>query len=328
MKKSFIGLLCLVMSSSILFSQESKRYLLPFPEIFKIMQDSKLVYEPDIKEDSSFFNFPKYETISDQYYVTLNGDEIYLQTYSLSDKGKQSLDNGELAFAKADYDTAIKYYRDVLISDSGYYKAYTFIGDAYYAKENYDSAKYYFNYAIKHNYADYSAHWFLADAYQKTDDIDSAVKEITIAHLLNRNHQNLFERLKEYRELSGKKWNDWELNPVSNTYKKDGKVIIETTNAWMGYAFAEAVWKFEPGFTENIFGKPYDSTDMSYQKEAACVVANLASESLKDGLKIAQDGYFEEMVWYEIMGRRYPASILILPREFFDKMVEYVNKYH
>jgi hypothetical protein len=43
---------------------------------------------------------------------------------------------------------------------------------------------------------------------------------------------------------------------------------------------------------------------------------------------IVDDGYFPEMVWYEIISRKAPRSILLLPDEIFERIKEYVKKYH
>jgi len=44
--------------------------------------------------------------------------------------------------------------------------------------------------------------------------------------------------------------------------------------------------------------------------------------------KIIKDGYFQEMLWYEILSKKYPTAVLLLPNKFLSTIVEYVNKYH
>lgn len=328
MKKTLALLFFLFVSQSIIISQEKSKYLLSSADILKIMEVSKVIYVPTLLENPDDFKYPKYQTLGDQYYISEEGESSTLLTYSLSEKGNSSFNLAEQAYSAKDYDKAIAYYNDVLLTDKNYYKAYTYIGDMCFMKGDYDSAKYYFNLAIKNNFIDYTAHWFLSDTYVKTKDLDQALKEITIAHLLNRNHLNIFKKLIQIRELIGKKWNEWDLTPICNTYKKDDQIIIEATEDWLGYAFAEAVWKYEPGFTEDIFGKSYNDGELLYEKEAAGILANMNSKSMGEVTKIVEAGQLQEMIMYELIGRKYPTVMLLIPTELRDRIIEYVNKYH
>ncbi|MDP4175336.1 MAG: hypothetical protein Q8933_15280 [Bacteroidota bacterium] len=45
-------------------------------------------------------------------------------------------------------------------------------------------------------------------------------------------------------------------------------------------------------------------------------------------VNIIKDGYFQEMVWYEVLSKRAPQAMLLIPDTFFTRIAEYVNKYH
>jgi tetratricopeptide (TPR) repeat protein len=307
---------------------QKKNYLLNSAEILNIMEKSQIVYQPSFLKEPEEFEFPEYKVIGDQFFVSTEGKSLYLYAFKLSEEGLKTLNLGEDAFKKEDYSSARQCYENILSTDKDYYKAFTYIGDTYYVQEKYDSAKYFFKLAIEKNFIDYSAHWFLADTYSKLGENDSALQQITIAHLLNRNHKNMMTKLKKYRRLNDKDWNEWELNPISKTYKKDDAVIIETTEDWLGYACAEAVWKYEPDLVKNILGKPYTDSTFLIEKEAAGIYANLNSKNMEKVKEIFEEGYFQEMIWYEMLSRKYPAAALLVPKEFFERILEYINKYH
>ena len=328
MKRKFLIISLFLISQTFISAQESQKYLLSSAQILKIMDTSKVIYQPTFIEDTTNFDFPIYPVLSENYYISDKGDSLQLFGYNLSNSGKSNYDLAESDYRNKKYSAAITYYNNILSTDSDFYKAYTFIGDCYYSENKYDSAIYFFKLEIEKNFIDYAAHWFLADTYKMINKIDSAVNEITIAHLLNRNNQNILKALMRYRNLQNRDWKSWGIYPICKTYKKDNNVIIETTENWLGYAMSEAVWKYEPSFTEDIFGKTYDGKSLIYQKEAAGIVANLNLKSMGKENSIIKDGYFQEMIWYEILAKKYPKSILLLPRDFFNKIIEYVNKYH
>lgn len=330
MKKYLISFISLILSCSNLFSQsgENKKYIFSPDEILKIMDVSKIQYEIKELEDRSYLDNFKPIQLSDQFYIIKDGDNKTLMKYSLSSDGNAAYGKAEDAYKAANYDQAINLYKDVLKIDKDYNKIYTLLGDMYYMKRNYDSAEYYFKYAIEKNFVDYTAHWFLADTYMKTDEKDDAAEEITIAHLLNRNHDNIYKAMKNYRKANDQPWKDWSITPRCKTYKDGDKVIIETEPDWLGYACCEAVWKYEPGFAMNIIGQNYTDSTFSYEKEKSCLAATLTSEKMKYISKIVEDGYFEEMVWYEVLSKKVPAGMLLLPEDFFNRIVKYINKYH
>jgi tetratricopeptide (TPR) repeat protein len=320
--------LVVILLSAVAYSQDTSKakYLLGPKEILKIMADSKITYVIDtanVTEDKQLI------VLGNEYYIDSSKKKLTLCQYNLSDEGGANLKLGEGEFSAGNYDAAIRLYNKVLATDTGYYKAYTFIADSHFMKGAYDSAKYYFELAISKNFIAYNAHWFLADTYDRLKDNDSAIKEMLIAHLLNRNQEDILKGLKFYLDKGGKKWDDWEIKPEGKSYEKDGKVYIEVSNDWMGYDMAEAVWKYEPGFAERILEKKYNDTTMvSYEKEAGCIYANIGLNSMKKENAIAEDGYFSEMIWYEIISKKAPMVLLMTDKDFFNKLCEYVTKYH
>jgi tetratricopeptide (TPR) repeat protein len=305
----------------------NSRYLLSAAEVLKIMEVSKITY--NIIDSSGLSQNAELSVLSDQNYIQKEEDgSTSILQYQLSDEGMSNFTLGENEFKSRSYSAAIHYYTKILTTDKNYYKAYSYIGDSYFANGNYDSAKYYFELAIEKNFIDYTPHWFLADTFNKIGDHDSAIKEMTIAHLLNRNHPDIFRGLKNFRNNWGKKWDDWEINPKCRNYEKDGKIYVESYIDWIGYDMADALWKYEPGFADGIIGKRYNDSLVYYQKEASCVMANINSNNMVEERIILGDNYFQEMIWYEIMIKKVPKLVFLLPRDFFNRIVDYVNKHH
>lgn len=328
MKKSLFIILLLLPACLSAQLNEKYPYLLTSAEVLKLMEESPISYEVSFNKSLNDKKEPEYRKVSNELYLVSSDTGSVLFEYHLSPEGQKTLDQARIHYMDQEYDSAIVHYRQILKSDPSYMLANTWIGDMYYMKQNYDSAKYYFNLAIQKNFIDYTAHWFLADTYNKLDEHDKALEQITTAHLLNRNHPEILAIMKQYRKLAGKEWKDWNIAPKCSVYKKDNKICVEMTEDWVGYACAEALWKFEPGFAERISGSQYQDDKANFQKDAGCIVTNLAQKSMKDIAGIIEDGYFHEMVWYEMTGRKAPEALLLFPDEFLSRLTEYVNKYH
>jgi tetratricopeptide (TPR) repeat protein len=326
--------IALVLLPSVLPAQ-TNNISLPDPpstkEILEILGSSSKVYTISIIDDTIGIKFPEYKQIGDQYYLKENDSSKSLMQYTLSEIGQLNLTKAEKYYSAREYDSARFFYDEIIKTDSSYSKPYVYIGDIYYLKKDYDSAMIYYKKGVAVNSIDYDAHWFLADAYNKKKDYDSELKELTIAHLLNRNHKELFERLKLGRKHAGKEWNNWAINPVFNiSAKSDGGAAIKASEDWLGYALAEALWQYEPGFAEKYQGASYNDQPISYRKEISCLYANgnSKSEEMKKLIKIAEDGYFEQAVWYEVLSRKIPTALLLMPNNVMNKLIEYINKYH
>ena len=56
--------------------------------------------------------------------------------------------------------------------------------------------------AIELNPIDYLAYWLMAEIYLKNNNIDTGIYKITLAHIYNRNHPRLLNRLINYIKKS------------------------------------------------------------------------------------------------------------------------------
>ena len=304
-------------------------------EILKIMNNSNLVYELGILPEDTVLEEGEPFVITETYQREESEDKITLFTSTLSDSAATLMRAGEDAFTAKDYPKALSLYRQALEQDSTSANGWTFVGDAFYMMGQYDSAVVAFKKAIELNYIDYDAHWFLADAYWELGNEIQALEEMTIAHVLNRNHVDLKGSLAIRRQQVGQPWKEWEFKPEYVLSSDGHNVTVRFKSDWMGYAMARALWKYEPRYREKMTGREpgevMDSTTTSMLEERECLVPFLTIEDPFPELnKAVEAGYVDEFIWYEIWLKKYPVSLLMMPdiEEKVGRIVEYINKYH
>ena len=315
--------------STTLLGQTEKQLRLHTPgEILKIMEESELSYVigelTDEKSESDSLIVHH-----NQLFFRDTADKRILDQYKLSERALQLLQEGDREFVEKNFGGALKNYKQLLAVQPEYSFALTMIGDAHYSIDNYDSAKIYFQRAIERNFIDYSAHWFLADTYDKLGITDSALREITIAHLLNPNHADLKQRMREYRETSSRDWQEWEFKPLYQLSSAGNRILINTSPGWVAYAMVKAVWKYEPGYAYRITANEPDTLLVNWSEEKEAVLALLSDTTRNQRIsEIIAGGYFEEFILYELTAKKYSVVLLLLPSDNFWRVYDYVEKYH
>lgn len=296
-------------------------------EIMSILEKSALTYE--IGSDFTAAPEDSPVVLSNQMYLRMDEGGQSLLMFTISEEAQPLFDRAEEAFHSKDFSGAISLYRQMLVVQPDYLHALTLIGDAFFSMQQFDSAKVYFQQSIDRNFADYDAHWFLADTHAKLNDIDAATREATIAHLLNINHSKLQKVVRYFRQRGNRPWNEWSFTPEYTLSKNGDTVSVKTTTDWIGYALVKAVWAYEPGYATSMIGERNDSLLIKWPEEKEAMLTLLANkEKFKHISDIVEAGYFQEFVLYEITAKRHPGVLVLLPREGFMKVVEYVDKFH
>jgi hypothetical protein len=91
----------------------------------------------------------------------------------------------------------------------------------------------------------------------------------------------------------------------------------------------KAVWKYEPGYAEGIAGPDTASNLITMEEEKEALIAYLAQEHPLPILNtIVEDGFTNEFLYYEEMAPKAPSALVLLPREIFMRVVDYIDKYH
>ena len=320
-------LLCALIANSASTQTEKSPKLHTPAEIMKIMEASKITYE--IGDNPTIVPSDSPAVLSNQMYLQEKEHGYSLLMLSLSDKAQPLFDHAEEAFKAGNFSKAITLYNQVLAVQPDYFYAMTLIGDAFFSMGKFDSAKICFLRSIESNFADYNAHWFLADTYKKLGDNESALREITIAHLLNVNHANLKKGVRFYRERLNRPWKEWAFEPAYNLSKEGNKVVIKTTAEWMGYAMVKAVWAYEPGYAQSMLGEQENNQVIVWPEEKEAIMCALVSnDKLKDVNEIIEKQFFTEFILYEVAAKKHPSVLVLLPRDMFMRVVEYVNTFH
>ncbi len=301
-------------------------------EIVKLLDQSVLSYELGVMPDSEAAALERSvdrPVLTPGLAIITDSGRSAALPQTVPDSLHNILTTAEDRYKSGAYAEALTLYRTLLEQAPSYYQAYVLIGDAFFAQKQFDSAASYFQIAIEKNFVDYQAHWFLADAQWERGDTAAAVKEMTIAHLLNVNHSEMRKKLKSYRLAVGRPWIERTFRPVYRLSKEGNKVSISVPSKWLGYALTKALWRYEPGYSEKMVGGVVD-TLLVYTKEEfeaiTCTISN--NDSLKYIVDVAQSGLMEAFLDYEIVAPSHPLVMLGLSKHNFDRVVEYVNKFH
>ncbi len=298
-------------------------------QVLKIMEKSSLAYEIGVDNALRPPALEDPRVLSNRLFLRQDGENLDLVALSLSKEAGEILEAGEDAYNKKDYDLALERYDKVLEMEPGFVHALTLIGDVHYARGEYEQARDFFQKAIDRNFADYDAHWFLADTLWRLGDKGQAIEQITIAHLLNVNHETLRKALLQLRDQIGRPWRDWDYAPRFSLGRDGKKVKVTAHEDWLGYAIVKAVWAYEPGYAEGMAGPDYSKNVITMEEEKEALLAVLNTPKAPQQLaRIVDDGFVNEFLYYEVLARRTPATIVLLPRELFMRLVQYVNTYH
>ena len=306
------------------------------PEIMKILEESDISYNiGELTDSLKYLSVREKPALNNNYYreTDENGD-IYLRDYQVSDSSVELLNAGDMMFASKKYDSALVLYKQALTADSNFFWVLTVIGHAFYYLGEYDSSRYYYEEAIRNNFVDYNAHWFLADLLWKMGDTARTVREITTAHLMNVNHLNIKLRLEDLRVALTSPWQNWSFEPLYHVSDNKNKVNIIVDVDWIPYALVKAVWKYEPGYCKGITGGDYVEGQPYIREEIEALNAwFIFKETSPDKLfykvdEILEAGYLNSFIYYEMIAPYFPRLLLLLPDKEFNRLIEYLNRFH
>jgi tetratricopeptide (TPR) repeat protein len=297
-------------------------------EMMKLIEASKLSYTIGVLKEKVPPE-PAGPVLDPDLWLKRDGKRVTVERYILSPPAASHLNKAERAFQANQHDQAMRLYKAVQKSVPNYGHVHVLVGDVHFKKGEFREAKVAYRRAIQMNAIDYQAHWFLADTLWRMGDRPRAVQEITIAHLLNVNHSKMKQVLRRYRTEMGRPWKDWEFNPQYRVSAKGTKVSVQADPNWLGYALVKAYWKYEPGYAERMAGADYRKQAVCDTEEREAIVSLVAGSKVHTVLKkIIADGFFDEMLLYEIAGKRCPSMIPLLSNREISRIVTYLERYH
>jgi tetratricopeptide (TPR) repeat protein len=297
------------------------------------MDTSDILYSLDASFTPDIPDYSERVLLNDFYVDRLSENTTTVKHYEPNDSAVYHYEMAETFFQQRNMEQARNHYQLALKADPTYYKVMVYIGDTYYAQQRYSEALTWYRRAIDSNYIDYLAHWACANALVYLGQQDKALREITIAKVLNRNNPRLTTKLMEIYRLNKKNYNDWYFTPLyelSDDYDAESEKItvkIRFKDYWMSYAMAKAVWKYEPGYAEAM-----DNNLVLGEKEAVFAYWMIASSNKAAKktlpvkvLKLALDNRcYEAYVIYEALLPENPNIALYLGEEGIGMIVDYI----
>jgi tetratricopeptide (TPR) repeat protein len=236
-------------------------------------------------------------------------------TFSTKKEVEEAMRNGEAAFAKGDFDEAVKSYQLALLFDPRQYEAALFTGDVYYKSDRQDKAGEWFQRAVTINPDRETAYRYWGDSLMKQGKMNEARDkfiEAFIAEPYNRLASGGFAQWGQRNNISvahPKIDIPTSVSPLENgkmTINLDPSVFKGDDKngagaAWMVYGMVRATW------VTTGFAKEYPNEKVyrhSLKEEAAAlraVVAALANQK-KDGETKTLDPSLQNLVKLERSG--------------------------
>lgn len=309
-------------------------------EIQALMQASLIQYESLLNTDNKYETTP---SVLEQLSLAKDANASQLTTYTSPQTKSylKFLKRGNRSFGKKKYNKARKYYLKALAIDEGNAPLMKQIGDVFGQENNWKEANNWYQKSISTNVAYTIGHQALADSYLQLGNTGEAVRQITIAHLRNRNDKKTLAVLKRIYQKWGKLYNDsWSFTPKSSIEQK-GEEQIRITAAslpWLYYTNCKAYWYKEAGYRKAMANDFGGNLDMVEEKE--CLLnwligyENLETEYQKEQhpsvsyfLKTMDDKYEKEFILYEIWLVNQPKLIYDIEPQVIERLIDYIWTY-
>ena len=328
MKKLSLWVICLFAVAGL--SAQSNDILTP-AQIIQIMNDSPIVYNLNAK-DFGATDFS--DKVLPHIFFRVEQDSSYsIETYELEEgDATEFFNKAEEQFGYHNFSGARKYYLKALEINPNLYNVMVYVGDTYFHEKDYRQAKQWYEKAVKANYIDYLAHWGLAHTCMYTGEQKRALKEITIAKVLNRNNQNINGLLNAIYKYNKVTYVDWYLDPkyrLTRDYDEDREkdiVTIEFSEDWLIFALVNAIRKYEPDYATSTGELDFRqvkealiSTYISYDKKQ--LKKNIAMRVFKTA---ADQQLMDIYTFYEYFLPRNPGLALVQSEQTIEETADYI----
>lgn len=155
----------------------------------------------------------------------------------------QAFQEAEKLFRNKQYEQSIPFYRIAIEkSDTTFYSAILYLGDAYYMINEYDSAQKYFEYCVKEFPGQIEAPKFLADCYGAQNNFEGAI-DACVQALLIYPDQALFYKLEDAAEGLKKIYDDGWIKRGVYPYFPNNPFTNNYPQPWNDYvSYARKAW--------------------------------------------------------------------------------------
>lgn len=331
---SSLSCILLLLSYSVLTAQVQLTTPL---EILTFMEASPTTYE----FEQLYGSLPlKNRTVlpHGSYLTTIEGKEHqveYQNAYSTEQKAWLTITTELLNTEKPPYQKIRRFYQKLLKAHPKDASLHTLMGVTYYEEQQWKNAQQWFNKAIALNPIDYKARWLLGEIFLQQQLLDTALYTITIAHLFNRNHPRLLQRLVQVHELTGKFYfRNWGFDPSMQVYKDGETIVISADGIWLTYGLYKAVWAYDSDY--QYIKSQQSISDYLFQQEMEAVIGTymtyveLKADDPRNYPAMNAFGrcldkeLAEEFVFYEILLVDRPSLAYHLTPEFIEQLLQYI----
>lgn len=272
--------------------------------------------------------------------VDRSGGKVRLHSHLPDEDVEPLFSAASDAFAARDFEQARRLYREAVEIRPSYFKSYTYLGNALYFLARYAEAQRVFEQALRLNPYDYQAHLFLGDTLHQLGHYDEAKRSLTHAFVLNRDNEVVQERLRGSLAKMGLALRDGRIEPRVRILPSVGDEVViqldkEEGERWYALAACLACWAYEDGCRERA---PSDQDPLRIAMYRECLLNQAASVAARSEagapaaderilLAAIEDGFLEAIVFWEVLAKRAPAVMLLIPDELRADVLRYIERY-
>ncbi len=178
----------------------------------------------------------------------------------------------------------------------------------------------------------------LANCYHQLEEHKMASRQVTLAHLYNRNNTSYLDTLSKIYKSRNWKFRNLDFDPIYQIRDSEMKVQITAADEpWIAYASVKAIWAHEPGYQEKMKYLSSEDSRIIEEKEAL-FNALVVYEKLEAPVKINFPGLYtlsralpekrvNDFIMYEISLREHPEITAQLSEERLEQLIDYIYTY-
>ena len=268
--------------------------------------------------------------------ITEKGYQLEKREFTLSSTAKKYLSKAEKFERKNKVGKSIKFLKKAHDMHPENMRVMKYLGSLYLENNQAERAIILLENVIEINDIDFEAHSLLAAAYMKTGQKKKALHQISLAHLLNRNHQKIIEILKVIYLENGLQYSNYVFEPKYKIEITDSlNVSIQANEApWKAYAACKGLWKHDIEYKKKMMN--FANIELPKVEEKECLLnALLSYEQMETGKEAypllaylgvsLENKMVDDFILYEIKSRDNPAMMSLLPKERLLEVMKYLT---
>ncbi|PTL75158.1 M48 family metallopeptidase [Vitiosangium sp. GDMCC 1.1324] len=271
--------------------------------------------------------------------VELTADGTRVVRPARFDSGAMALiEQAEPHYRARRYEEAEKLYTQALAKEPGNYLAALGLGDVALFSGDPKTALTRYEQATRLNPDDHRSYFFRATAFAQLGRFGEARDMYAWALALRPEHPYVTNAVTSNATRLGIQLQPRVLRPrtIARPEGKGVTVYVEAGSAWMVYGLCKAFWLGDEGHREEMTGeRAYHRTDI---EEFECLsMLGVAYSHREEGkpqdpalerfLRIAEEGYGKELIFYEVIARQAPHVALTLASDERERLHQYVLRY-